>query len=95
MIFMLPLMFITASSKTYNSNNNNMAYVHESDNYVSLTLRTLNSQAEEPVRLKKHKVIAQAFAKRKTFNKAGRLSLSFHSTHEDPVGKLFYHFLTE
>jgi smoothened protein len=56
------------------------------------SLRSLNSQVEEPVRLKKHKVIAQAFAKRKTFNKAGRLSLSFHSTHEDPVGKLFYHF---
>jgi len=89
---MLSVMSITALSKTCNSSNNNMAYVNESHNYVSLTLRTLNSQAEEPVRLQKHKVIAQAFAKRKMFNKAGRLSLSFHSTHEDPVGKLFYHF---
>ncbi|XP_069696692.1 protein smoothened isoform X2 [Periplaneta americana] len=51
--------------------------------------RTFNTQAEEPVRLKKHKVIAQAFAKRKTFNNAGRLSISFHSTHEDPVGLNF------
>ncbi|KAJ9592920.1 hypothetical protein L9F63_015425, partial [Diploptera punctata] len=50
--------------------------------------RTFNSQADEPVRLKKHKVIAQAFAKRKMFNNAGRLSISFHSTHEDPVGNM-------
>ncbi|PSN54909.1 hypothetical protein C0J52_01651 [Blattella germanica] len=40
--------------------------------------RALNSQVEEPVRLKKHKVIAQAFAKRKTFNNAGRMSLSLN-----------------
>ena len=40
----------------------------------------------EPIKLKKHKVIAQAFAKRKNFNNAGRLSISFRNTHEDPVG---------
>ncbi|XP_015173735.1 PREDICTED: protein smoothened isoform X1 [Polistes dominula] len=51
--------------------------------------RTFNSETEEPIKLKKHKVIAQAFAKRKTFNSAGRLSISFHNTHEDPVGLNF------
>ncbi|XP_014469047.1 PREDICTED: protein smoothened-like isoform X5 [Dinoponera quadriceps] len=51
--------------------------------------RTFNCETEEPIRLKKHKVIAQAFAKRKTFNNAGRLSISFHNTHEDPVGLNF------
>ncbi|XP_049856044.1 smoothened homolog [Schistocerca gregaria] len=51
--------------------------------------RVLNNGYEEPVRLKKHKVIAQAFAKRKALNNDGRLSLSFHSTHEDPVGLNF------
>ncbi|XP_014468940.1 PREDICTED: protein smoothened-like isoform X4 [Dinoponera quadriceps] len=51
--------------------------------------RTFNCEIEEPIRLKKHKVIAQAFAKRKTFNNAGRLSISFHNTHEDPVGLNF------
>lgn len=40
------------------------------------------------MKLKKHKVIAQAFAKRKTFNNAGRLSISFHNSH-DPVGLNF------
>jgi hypothetical protein len=69
-----------------------MAFINDHIS-VFLSIRTLNSQAEEPVRLKKHKVIAQAFAKRKTFNNAGRLSISFHSTYEDPVGKLFYSFL--
>ncbi|CAG7784874.1 unnamed protein product, partial [Allacma fusca] len=34
----------------------------------------------------KHKLISQAFAKRHQLNLKGRLSLSLHSTHEDPVG---------
>ena len=34
-------------------------------------------------------MIAQAFAKRKTFNNDGRLSISFCNTHEDPVGLNF------
>nr|CAD7573837.1 unnamed protein product [Timema californicum] len=49
----------------------------------------IKNQPEEPVRLKKHRLIAQAFAKRKTFNNAGRVSISFHSTHDDPVGLNF------
>nr|CAD7199887.1 unnamed protein product [Timema douglasi] len=51
--------------------------------------RRIKNQPEEPVRLKKHRLIAQAFAKRKTFNNAGRVSISFHSTHDDPVGLNF------
>lgn len=57
--------------------------------FLFLCYSTFNCEAEEPIKLKKHKVIAQAFAKRKTFNNAGRLSISFHNTHEDPVGLNF------
>ena len=58
--------------------------------FLTFTIcRTYNRETEEPVKLKKHKVIAQAFAKRKMFNNAGRLSISFHNTHEDPVGLNF------
>lgn len=56
---------------------------------MRFVFRTFNRESEEPIRLKKHKVIAQAFAKRKMFNNAGRLSISFHNTHEDPVGLNF------
>ncbi|XP_050578336.1 protein smoothened isoform X2 [Bombus affinis] len=59
------------------------------DTWIRFLRRTFNCETEEPIRLKKHKVIAQAFAKRKTFNNAGRLSISFHNTHEDPVGLNF------
>lgn len=49
--------------------------------------RSFNQDDDEPVKMKKHKVIAQVFAKRQAFNRAGRISISFHSTHDDPVGK--------
>ncbi|XP_064096270.1 protein smoothened-like [Macrobrachium nipponense] len=45
--------------------------------------------SEEPLRLSKHKVIAQAFAKRHDLNTAGRLSISLHSLHADPIGLNF------
>lgn len=45
---------------------------------------------EEPLRLARHRVIAQAFAKRHDFNTAGRLSISLHSMHDDPLGKCGY-----
>ncbi|KAK7076484.1 hypothetical protein SK128_007506 [Halocaridina rubra] len=48
--------------------------------------RVAGVQTEEPLRLAKHKVIAQAFAKRHDLNTAGRLSISLHSMHEDPLG---------
>ena len=44
---------------------------------------------EQPMKLQKHKLIAQAFAKRKEFQDQGRLSISFHNSHTDPVGLNF------
>ncbi|KAL0106682.1 hypothetical protein PUN28_015319 [Cardiocondyla obscurior] len=58
--------------------------------YFLLVCRIFNRESEEPpIRLSKHKLIAHLFANRKTFNKAGRLSISFHNTHADPVGLNF------
>ncbi|XP_055613172.1 protein smoothened [Uranotaenia lowii] len=51
--------------------------------------RRFRPDFEEPVKLQKHKVIAQAFAKKKKFQNQGRLSISFHNSHTDPVGLKF------
>lgn len=51
--------------------------------------RKFGQKVEEPLKLQKHKVIAQAFAKRKVFQNQGRLSISFHNSHTDPVGLKF------
>ncbi|XP_071512212.1 protein smoothened isoform X2 [Panulirus ornatus] len=51
--------------------------------------RVAGVSTEEPLRLARHRVIAQAFAKRHDFNTAGRLSISLHSIHDDPVGLNF------
>lgn len=51
--------------------------------------RKFGKKVEEPLKLQKHKVIAQAFAKRKVFQNQGRLSISFHNSHTDPVGLKF------
>lgn len=51
--------------------------------------RKFGQKVEEPLKLQKHKVIAQAFAKRKEFKNHGRLSISFHNSHTDPVGLKF------
>ena len=49
--------------------------------------RTFNKRPlDERVRIRKHKIIAQAFAKRRDLNHMGRMSISIHSTHDDPVG---------
>lgn len=40
------------------------------------------------MKLQKHKIIAQAFAKRKKFNEGGRISILFQN-HTDPVGLQF------
>ena len=40
----------------------------------------------EDIKIQKHKVIAQTWAKRKEFKDKGRLSISFHESHTDPVG---------
>ncbi|XP_012541511.1 protein smoothened isoform X2 [Monomorium pharaonis] len=60
------------------------------DTWCRFLRRIFNRESEEPpIRLSKHKLIAHLFANRKTFNKAGRLSISFHNTHADPVGLNF------
>ncbi|EDW03985.1 protein smoothened [Drosophila grimshawi] len=43
----------------------------------------------EEVKMAKHKVIAQTWAKRKVFVDKGRLSITLHNTHTDPVGLNF------
>ncbi|KAK3890719.1 hypothetical protein Pcinc_005354 [Petrolisthes cinctipes] len=48
--------------------------------------RVAGVSSEEPQRLARHRVIAQAFAKRHHLNTAGRLSISLHSMHDDPLG---------
>lgn len=53
------------------------------------TCRKFGKNEDEPLKLQKHKVIAQAFAKRKEFQNQGRLSISFHNSHTDPVGLKF------
>lgn len=50
-----------------------------------LLTRVFNKPSNKPVKLKKHKMIARAFEKRHQMNN-GRLSISFHSTHDDPLG---------
>lgn len=59
------------------------------DTWLRFLKRILNQEEEKPAKFKKHKVIAQVFAKRQVFNRAGRISISFHSTHDDPVGLNF------
>jgi len=53
--------------------------------------RLLCKEEDEPPKLKKHHVIARAFAKRQALNRLGRISLSIHSNRDDPVGT--FHFL--
>jgi smoothened len=51
--------------------------------------KKIGRDLDEPIKMQKHKVIAQAFAKRKEFQNQGRLSISFHNSHTDPVGLKF------
>ncbi|KAL3891615.1 hypothetical protein ACJMK2_003870 [Sinanodonta woodiana] len=44
--------------------------------------------SSKPVKMKKHKLIAKAFERRQEMNN-GRLSISFGSTHDDPLGMKF------
>lgn len=43
----------------------------------------------EGIKMPKHKVIAQTWAKRKEFEDKGRLSITLYNTHTDPVGLNF------
>lgn len=54
---------------------------------MNVIFRTFDKRPlDERVRIRKHKIIAQAFAKRRDLNHMGRMSISIHSTHDDPVG---------
>ncbi|KAK3921765.1 Protein smoothened [Frankliniella fusca] len=59
------------------------------DTWIRFIKRSFHQDEDEPVKMKKHKVIAQVYAQRQAFNRAGRISISFHSTHDDPVGLNF------
>lgn len=50
--------------------------------------KKFNCEVEEPMKLQKHKIIAQAFAKRQKFNAGGRISIQCQN-HTDPVGLQF------
>lgn len=43
----------------------------------------------DDIKIQKHKVIAQTWAKRKEFQDKGRLSISFYESHTDPAGLNF------
>jgi len=60
----------------------------ESATTWALAIRGLlcRQQGQRPVRLSKHQIIAQAFSKRNELQANGRLSLSFASAHDDPLG---------
>ncbi|EEB12552.1 class D atypical G-protein coupled receptor GPRsmo1, putative [Pediculus humanus corporis] len=51
--------------------------------------KILKKEIEESIVLKKHKIIAQAFAKRKELTNAGKLDLCIKNSHTDPVGLKF------
>ncbi|XP_075238286.1 smoothened, frizzled class receptor [Lycorma delicatula] len=56
------------------------------DTWKRFFKRFSNEEIEEHVKVKKHKLIARAFSKRKMLNSNGRLSISIHNTYQDPVG---------
>lgn len=57
------------------------------------SFRIANKETEKaPPKLKKHKLIATTYAKRQRLNSDGRLSISIHSSYQDPVGKIFCWF---
>ncbi|OWF38858.1 smoothened homolog [Mizuhopecten yessoensis] len=50
--------------------------------------KVFKKPSNKPVKMKKHKMIAKAFERRKDMNN-GRMSISFGSTHDDPLGMKF------
>ncbi|RZC37430.1 smoothened [Asbolus verrucosus] len=61
------------------------ATLHSWARYIRKKFRC---EIEEPMKLQKHKIIAQAFAKRKEFNQGGRISIECQN-YTDPVGLHF------
>ncbi|XP_037934792.1 protein smoothened [Teleopsis dalmanni] len=51
--------------------------------------KSFGKEVVEDVKMPKHKVIAQTWAKRKEFEDKGRLSITLYNTHTDPVGLNF------
>ncbi|KAF7282687.1 hypothetical protein GWI33_002154 [Rhynchophorus ferrugineus] len=61
------------------------ATLHAWGRYIQ---KKFHGEIEEPMKIQKHKIIARAFAKRKEFNKGGKISI-FSQNHTDPVGLQF------
>ncbi|CAH1113633.1 unnamed protein product [Psylliodes chrysocephalus] len=61
------------------------ATLHSWGRYIR---RKFHCEIDEPMKLQKHKIIAQAFAKRKKFNAGGEISILCQN-HTDPVGLQF------
>lgn len=57
--------------------------------FFGFLIRKFGHDVNEDIKIQKHKVIAQTWAKRKEFQDKGRLSISFYNTHTDPVGLNF------
>ncbi|XP_023023019.1 smoothened, frizzled class receptor [Leptinotarsa decemlineata] len=57
------------------------AMLHAWGRYIR---RKFHCEVEEPMKLKKHKIIAKAFAQRKKFKEGGEISI--YENHTDPVG---------
>ena len=53
--------------------------------WVLAAKQVLGKDGARPVKLRKHQLIAQAFAKRAELQANGRLSLTFQSAHDDPL----------
>lgn len=67
-------------------------YVDSDPRALALVQRTADGEvlergATKELNIQKHKVIARAFAKRRLLHEEGRLSISFRSSHGDPVGE--------
>lgn len=61
------------------------ATLHAWTRYVR---KKFHCEIEEPMKVQKHKIIAEAFAQRKKFNDGGRISIECQN-HTDPVGLHF------
>ncbi|CAM1302093.1 SMO (predicted) [Pycnogonum litorale] len=59
------------------------------DAWKRFVRRLFQQPVNEPVKLSKHAMIAKAFAKRHQLMHDGRMSVTYHSTHDDPVGMNF------
>ena len=92
-IFLLSNSIILLILLNYTMYRNAIAYRVQSvqqDNSIiySPMYRVFHKPSNKPTKLKRHKMIAQAFEKRKEINQ-GRVSISYLSSHDDPLGMKF------